>query len=138
MGSFGAAAGTRLSPVEWALDTLFYPELAAEYPVFQVQTSEVIHALGLPLDGKQKRDRYSFRELAVGEEQLMELVQRYSAIDEKARTTVQGQIVDLVARMPRQRIQSSHGEVSVPAADPVEVFQSGVLAGSSGVILQFP
>jgi ABC-type transport system involved in cytochrome c biogenesis permease subunit len=92
---FGAAAGSRLSPVEWALDALFYPELAAEYPVFQVQTSEVIHALGLAHDGKKKRDRYSFKELRAGEDQLMELVQRYSAIDEKERSTVQGQVVDL-------------------------------------------
>ncbi|MEA3365125.1 MAG: hypothetical protein U9Q79_05740, partial [Candidatus Hydrogenedentes bacterium] len=31
-----------LGPVEWLMDTLFYPRAAAEYPVFLVPTDEVV------------------------------------------------------------------------------------------------
>jgi len=92
---FGAAAGQDLSPVEWALDALVFPEQAAHYPVFQVQNSDVIHALGLPIEGKRKRDRYTYDELRRGEAELMSLTSSYVSIDEKERTVVQGQVVNL-------------------------------------------
>jgi ABC-type transport system involved in cytochrome c biogenesis permease subunit len=62
------------SPVEWMLDVLFYPELAAEYPVFIVEDSEVISRLGLKAHGKQ-RDRYTFNELKPGRDAMIKAAQ---------------------------------------------------------------
>ncbi len=92
---FGAAAGASLDPVAWALDVLLFPEQADLYPVFQVQTSEVIDAIGLEHDGKRKRDRYSFAELRPGLPQLLALAQRFERIAEKDRSGIEQQLVML-------------------------------------------
>ena len=82
----------RITPVEWLLDTLFYPETSAEYPVFLVQNAEVIEAIGIAQGEKRERDRYTFNELWPGILQLFQLAREYSAIDEKNRSTVQHQL----------------------------------------------
>jgi ABC-type transport system involved in cytochrome c biogenesis permease subunit len=87
--------GARLSPTEWLLDCLFYPEAARGYRVFLVQTTEVLDAVGLAHAGKKKRDRYSYLELLPGRDSFFELADRYMQIDSKQRTHVQEQIVDL-------------------------------------------
>ena len=84
--------GERLTPVEWLLDTLFYPEVASGYEVFLVQNSEVIEALGLSLADKKKRDRYSFDELKGGIGRLFQLAREYDAIEAKDRSAVQQQL----------------------------------------------
>jgi ABC-type transport system involved in cytochrome c biogenesis permease subunit len=85
--------GTALSPAEWALDLWLFPERAERYPVFQVQTSEVIDALELDHDGKKKRDRYSLAELRPGLPRLVSLAERYARIPENERSPVEQQIV---------------------------------------------
>jgi ABC-type transport system involved in cytochrome c biogenesis permease subunit len=87
--------GTKLSPIEWLLDTLFFPTQAAEYPVFLVQNQEVIEAMGLDHVGKEERDRYSLAELEPGLEKLWELAGEYHAIEERSRSSLQQQIVGL-------------------------------------------
>ncbi len=86
--------GQRLTPVEWLLDTVFYPDAAETYAVFSVDTSEVIVSLGI-MPHEKKRDRYSFRELKPGHDKLMELARQYSHVSDKDRTAVQSQIVNL-------------------------------------------
>ena len=90
--SLETPGGERLSAVEWLLDTLFFPEVSADYHVFLVQNEEVVEAVGIPLEGKKRRDRYSFRELGPGIERLFELAGQYSHIEEKDRTSVQQQV----------------------------------------------
>jgi ABC-type transport system involved in cytochrome c biogenesis permease subunit len=110
--------GEKLSPMEWALDCMFYPEQAANYRVFQIQTSDVLDALELS-DGKlmaalgltsikelddlglsqrvrKKRDRYPYAALATVRDRLFELGRRFSAIELKDRDVVEGQIVNLL------------------------------------------
>jgi len=84
--------GERITPVEWLLDTLFYPEVSAEYAVFLVQNAEVIEAIGVAQGEKRERDRYTFSELRPGILRLFELAREYAAIEEKDRTTVQHQL----------------------------------------------
>ena len=85
-------AGEKLGPVEWLLDLFFFPEISEDYPVFLVQDEQVIEAIGLRLEGKQKRDRYSFRELRPGVGRLFELGRQYDRIEEKSRSSVQQQV----------------------------------------------
>ena len=40
--SLETPGGERLSPVEWLLDTLFFPEATADYPLFLVQNDDVL------------------------------------------------------------------------------------------------
>ncbi|MBW2534386.1 MAG: cytochrome c biogenesis protein CcsA, partial [Deltaproteobacteria bacterium] len=86
---------TRLSSVEWLLDTLFFPTQAAEYPVFLVQNHEVIEAMGIDHAGKKERDRYSLSELEPGLQKLSQLASEYHGIDEKRRSSMQHQVVAL-------------------------------------------
>jgi hypothetical protein len=93
--SFGAIRKERLGPVEWALDVLFYPRMASEYPCFLVENREALQAVGLTDVAGRKRDRYSYVELRPGISRLGELYESYRGIEEKHRTPVQSQIMRL-------------------------------------------
>ncbi len=93
------AEGNRLEPIEWLLDTLFFPEETRTYPLFLVETYEVLEAANLPHTGKDKRDLYSYDELVPGRDRLMSLAHSYSAIEAKERTPVQAQVVNLSHNM---------------------------------------
>jgi ABC-type transport system involved in cytochrome c biogenesis permease subunit len=92
---FGALAGEKLSAMEWAMDMLFHPEQASEYPVIVVTDSEALRIIGLSETAKKKRDRYSWNELAPGIERLRGYYDEYRRIEEKDRSLLQGQIVGL-------------------------------------------
>lgn len=88
----------RMSALEWLLDCLFYPETAKTYPVFSVDSSEVIIAMRLPAHA-EKRDRYSYNELAPGRNTLMELATAYRSIPNPERQRIQRQIISLAESM---------------------------------------
>ncbi len=92
---YGAIADEKLSPMTWAMDCLFYPEQAHEYPVFTIQNDETLTAIGLQHEGKRKRDRYSYEDLRPALKQLEQLYQQYHRIDQKDQSDVQRQVVDL-------------------------------------------
>ncbi len=58
----------KLDPTAWLLDCFFFPEDAANYETFLVQDSQVLVDVGL--EGKHRRDRYTYRELVGGREKL--------------------------------------------------------------------
>ncbi len=93
--SLATPQGEKLSPTAWLLDVMFFPSQAAQYQCFMVQDIQVIEAIGLDLEGKRKRDRYSFAELEPGFSKLFALAQQYRHIEEKQRTTLQQQLVAL-------------------------------------------
>jgi ABC-type transport system involved in cytochrome c biogenesis permease subunit len=88
----------KLTPVEWLLDTLFYPELAVDYPTFNVDNSDVIVAIGVT-PHKKKRDRYSYTELQPGIERLYALAREWNAIEAKDRTPMQAMTVNLATNI---------------------------------------
>ena len=87
--------GARLGAVEWLLDVLFFPEDAARQRVFLVQDDAVLAALGVHVEGRRKRDRYSYAELEPGLPRLMALAHDYDAIEAKHRTALQEHVVHL-------------------------------------------
>ena len=93
--SVDLADGERLTPVGWFLDVLWRPSLADHQPIFLVQDDAVLAAIGVLLDGKRKRDRYSFEELRPGIAKLFELAHEYGRIDSKERSSFQEQLVFL-------------------------------------------
>lgn len=83
----------RLSPTAWLLDTLFRPDLAVQQPVFRLDNSAVIEAIGLK--SGHKRDRYSYRDLEAGLPKLWELAGTFEPIPQKQRNPLQQQVLDL-------------------------------------------
>jgi len=98
-GATKAPDGSPLTPTEWLLDTLFFPEKSAQYETFLVENDEVVDALGLSHEQKNKRDRYSFTALEPARGRLMQLGQQFGSIDSKQRTPVQEQLVRLAGNV---------------------------------------
>ncbi len=92
--SIKTSDGKRLSPTEWFLNSLFYPNIAKQYPVFIVHDQSVIENLGLQ-GHEKKRDRYAYNEIRPAREELMSQAQRYSQIPPAQRTHIQEQILNL-------------------------------------------
>ena len=77
-----------LGPTEWLLDVLFRPQMAIKQPTFRVDNSEVLELVGL--EGKEKRDRYTYLEIVEARERLMELRDQYRAMAEQIERRRQG------------------------------------------------
>jgi len=92
--SFTSPEGERLSPVEWLLDCLFYPEAAKDYAHFVMDVPDAVVALGVSTHNK-KRSRYSYSELAPGRDTLMQLASHYERIPARERARVEDQILGL-------------------------------------------
>jgi len=92
-------SGATQQPVEWLLDVVFFPEDAVRTDVFLVTDSDALTAAGLTVEGKKKRDRWSYEELQPCLPKLFSLAHDYDAIDPKVRTTLQQQVVDLAGNV---------------------------------------
>jgi ABC-type transport system involved in cytochrome c biogenesis permease subunit len=83
----------KIKPTEWLMDSLFRPSLAVNMPTFRVDNSQVLEAIGVETKGR--RDRYSYAEIELGREKLIELAQSYEPIEKKQRDPMQQQVIDL-------------------------------------------
>ncbi len=90
---------TRLSPMEWFLDCLFYPEIARDYKTFIVDNKEVVDAIGLVDEARDRRDRYSYNELSAGRERLFELYDQFAQMEQADLDLLQRQIIDLATNV---------------------------------------
>ncbi len=124
-GQSGPAADTRdLSAMEWMLDVMFFPDVARRYECFMVDNDEVIGAMGLSLEGmqKKKRDRYSYDFLAPGRARLMTLAAEYDEVQARDRDPVQSGILDLAhnlmsfEKVLRSMDWARTGPVAIPEA----------------------
>lgn len=92
---FYDATKEELTPQEWLLNVLLYPETARQYKNFLVRDSAVMDAIGVNHEGKERSDRYSYTEIEPGIEALYRLANDYSAKEAKDRTSLEQQIVNL-------------------------------------------
>ncbi len=86
--------GESLTPMEWFLDCLFYPEVARDYAHFVVDDANVISTIGAERHSKQ-RDRYSYNELLPARAELFRRAQMAAAIEQDQRTSVERMILTL-------------------------------------------
>ena len=114
-----------LSAVEWLLDTLFYPDQANAIPVFSIDASDVVVALGI-LPHEKKRDRYTYTELMPGRAKLFDQAQQIEQIPARDRTLVQTQILNLAHNF--MEYESLTGYMRF-ARTPITLPQSTVLSG---------
>ncbi|MEE8104642.1 MAG: cytochrome c biogenesis protein CcsA [Planctomycetota bacterium] len=84
----------KLKPIEWFLDTIFFPEASRDREVFLIEDSAVLDSVGVSHEGKKKRDRYSYNAIRSGIPKLMANARRHVDVDEKDRTV--GQDLTLV------------------------------------------
>jgi ABC-type transport system involved in cytochrome c biogenesis permease subunit len=95
----------KLGPTAWALDCLFYPELASTYRTFYVRDSAVLTGIGLSFPDRKKTDRYSYDELVPGRQKLFAEADRLHDLEvagqreAKDRTTIERQIMALAENM---------------------------------------
>ncbi len=114
--SLTRADGTKVRSSEWLLEQMFFPEAAAQEPVFLVADDAAIDAMGLGHETKRKRDRYSFHELEPGLDKLMQLANEYSKVEEKERSTLQHQVVNLAEAV--QIYDSTAGRLDIAVVPP--------------------
>ena len=93
----------KLSAVAWMLDCMFFPDQAWLYPVVVVDDIRVVQAIGLSIDGKDRRDRYSMAELEPAFLKLGQLGQELSKKDSDKRSGLDKQILNLARTLPRLR-----------------------------------
>ena len=76
------------APVAWLLDVMLFPDIAIRQPVFVVSDVDAVSAIGVSIDGKKKRDRWTYAELQPGMPKLFSLAHNYDAIPPKDHNTV--------------------------------------------------
>ena len=90
--------GRRLDAVAWALDTLFFPERAQTYDVFLIEDEQLLEDMGLTVEGKKKRDRYSYEDLSPKVRVLRDKVSHVAGLIESGRMRAQD-----LSRLQRQQ-----------------------------------
>ncbi|MCX5759291.1 MAG: cytochrome c biogenesis protein CcsA [Candidatus Hydrogenedentes bacterium] len=90
-------AGKRLTPIQWLMDSLFYPEMARQYKTFLVDNADVLAAIGVSFE--ERRARYSYDGLAPARDRLMDLAHSYMGKEGKERTLLENQIANLAQNM---------------------------------------
>jgi len=90
-----------IRPMAWMLDLLFRPELAHQLPSFRIDNSEVLKALGLEIDDRKKRDRYSYNELEPYLSSMMQKAGDYQALKERGSdlSPLESQTISLASAM---------------------------------------
>jgi len=89
------AEGAAHESTEWLLRLCLFPEVAAGDPVVLVEDVQAVEAVGLPHEGKKKRDRWSYAELMPALPQILDRAQADSGIDAAQRTPIQAQTIRL-------------------------------------------
>lgn len=88
----------KVKPVEWMLDCIFRPELAAKYPIFLVNRDEVVHRLGLP-NLPDKRKKYSFEQLRQFESNIAKTVYHLQFVSAENLTEADKEVLALYGNM---------------------------------------
>lgn len=84
---------TKLTPTEWILDSLFFPEQVRSYPLFLVEDLDALRAVGLDTLQKRKRDQWTYDELFGVADKLIDLGRKWSELEETDRTPVMGHVI---------------------------------------------
>ncbi|MFT4514203.1 MAG: ABC-type transport system involved in cytochrome c biogenesis permease subunit [Planctomycetota bacterium] len=94
--SNGEEKKIKLTPIEWLLDVWCYPEQAGHYPLFRIENSAVMDALGLANEGQKPDFVYiSYEQVFAVATKLRDLASAYSAIDAADHSPVEAHIVGL-------------------------------------------
>ncbi len=94
--SSGGEQKNTLSPTEWLLDVWCFPDQAGHYPLFRIENSGVMDALGLKNDGQTPGFVYiSYEQVFTVATKLRELAGEYSNVEAAQHSPVEAQVVGL-------------------------------------------
>jgi ABC-type transport system involved in cytochrome c biogenesis permease subunit len=82
-----------LTPMEWLLDCLFFPERAKTYKSFLIENADVLSMIGVTTE--EERARYSYNDLASVRMTLFSQASQFSQIADATRTPAQTQLINL-------------------------------------------
>ncbi len=100
LGDDGKVVKVTLEPTEWLLDVWCHPGQAAHYPLFRIEHSGVLDALGFANEGQTFGFEYlSYAQIVPVGENLGELARKYADIEQKNRNPVQEHIVQLWSQL---------------------------------------
>ncbi len=85
----------KLGPGEWLLHCLVWPEAAKDYRHFLVADQQVLDVIGVEIEDRKRRDRYSYNELMAGRKELFDHAIKYQEKEEQDRTRIESMIVNL-------------------------------------------
>lgn len=123
--SFSYSDDVRLSPTEWLLDTLYRPNVARDYRVFLIQDTALLRAINVPDLGRKRRDRFSYNELVVGRDALMQAAQQISSRPAQERAPLEQQAINLANNLFEYEQLVDHFAF---AREPLPVEPGGALA----------
>ena len=114
----------KLSATAWLMDVLFRPEWAREYPVFLVDDSSAVTAIGAQAKHK-KRNYYSYQELLPGRPKLAELAADFEqkAARQERLTALEDQILMLSRKVNTFELLAS----AFSPAQPSRILNPGFL-----------
>lgn len=114
----------KLSATAWMMDVLFRPEWAREYPVFLVDDSSAVTAIGAQAKHK-KRNYYSYQELLPGRPKLAELAADFEqkAARQERLTALEDQILMLSRKVNTFELLAS----AFSPAQPSRILNPGFL-----------
>lgn len=123
----------KLSASAWLLDVFFRPEQAKEYPVFLVDDSDAVTAIGVQTKEK-KRSYYSYKELLPGRDKLAELTATYSEKESRKEelTALESQIMNLGRKVNTFELLAS----ALGPAQPSQLLNSGMVAPELNGLLE--
>ena len=109
-----------LTPTEWLLDVLCYPDQAADYPLFRIENRQVLDAIGIEREGAQRMDfdYLSYQRLLQQGMQLEQARGRIEQIDKRDRSAEDRQLWKLIGQL-----LDYHGlhQLLAPLQRPIEV-----------------
>jgi len=123
-GSGLPTEGETLSPTGWYLDAMLFPEQARTYEVFLVDDNAVLEAMGLRFEGRKRRDRYSYDQLAAGRGRMEELARQAFAKEAEDRSRVETQLIALRENLIQYELLErtfSALQVRLPEDTPAEL-----------------
>jgi ABC-type transport system involved in cytochrome c biogenesis permease subunit len=112
-----------LEPTEWLLDVWCFPDQAADYPLFRIENSGVLDALGFANEGQSLRfDFLSYKQLLGAAERLDSLAGQYRRIEARDRNLVQDHLVHLDDQLAayhrlHQQLGVLHSDIRVEGDD---------------------
>jgi len=122
-GADGTVAKVTLEPTEWLLDVWCFPDQAIDYPLFRIEHTGVLDALGISNEGQTLDFQYlSYRQMLERGERLGELARQFRPIEPRDRSAVQEHLVNSYAQLVvyhklHQQLAALHADFQVTGAE---------------------
>ena len=137
----GGVEKVTLEPTEWLLDVWCFPDQAAEYPLFRIEHSGVLDALGIANEGQKQGFEYlSYKQLLERGDKLGELSRKHRQTKAQFRSVVEEHLVQLFDQLVayhnlHQQLGAMHADFEL-RGDALRALFGGKETARLGAILR--